>query len=146
MQIMHALPARYVFDAELRDEAQKETRLARIVELEDRIFERAAGVVEAFLSFHEVTPHQESPPPDWVERFGEDGAAQRLAVAKAGWLPQSVAPAAAKLGAQVMAGIARGRGYRVKLTQNSINVKIELPAPTSSQHPGGETYPVKEIE
>ncbi len=146
MQIMHALPARYVFDAELRDEAQKETRLARIVELEDHIFERAAGVVEAFLSFHEVTPHQETPPEAWVEQYGAEGAQQRLQVAKAGWLPGSVAPAGAKLGAQVMAGIARGRGYRVKVSQNQINVKIELPAPTSSQHPGGETYPVKELE
>lgn len=131
---------------ELRDEKQKETRLARIEALEDEIFERATAVVNAFLAFTEVTPQQADPPPAWVAEYGEEGARQRLAVAKAGWLPQSVAPAAAKLAVQAQIGIARGRGYRVKLSQNNLNVTLQLPPPTSASHPGPVVYEVRDVE
>ena len=145
--MVHTLPARHALALELRDEAAKESRLSRIVEIEDRIYDRASGVVEAALSFHEVSADQAEPPPDWIERYGLDGAKQRLEVAKSGWMPHSVAPAGVKLAAQVMAGIARGRGHRVKLTQNNVNVKISLPPPTSSAHPSTvSAYPEKDIE
>lgn len=130
-----------------RDEAKREERLARIEELENEIFERAAGVVNAYLSFSEVTPTQTEPPPAWVAEYGYDAAMQRLAVAKAGWLPASVAPAAAKLAVQAQIGISRGRGYRMKITQNNLNVKIALPAPTSSAYPANDTtYEVRDLE
>jgi len=144
--VTQVLPPHYALDAELRDVRRKEERLNRIVELEDRIFERASGVVEAALSFHEVTPFQEEPSEQWIADFGVDGAKQRLNVAKSGWMPQAMAPSAVKLAAQVMTGIARARGYRGTISQNTLNVKIELPAPTSAQHPIGEAYPIKEID
>jgi hypothetical protein len=132
---------------ELKDEKKKETRMARIEELENEIFERAAGVVNAYLSFAEVTPHQAEPPPEWVEQYGLLGAQQRLAIAKAGWLPASVAPAGAKLAIQAQIGISRGRAYRhARLTQNNLNVKISLPAPTTSEHPGPTVYEVRDLE
>jgi len=143
------LPSMYESHAlakELKDERKKEERLSRITELEDRIFERASGVVEAALSFHEVSYDQALPPPSWVSEFGMEGAMQRLQVAKAGWMPQNLAPSAARLAAQVMTGISRGRAFRVRLSQNVLNVKINLPAPTSSAHPGPEVYQVKDIE
>lgn len=131
---------------ELAAADRKEARLARIAELEDRVNEIATGVVEAALSFHEVTPTQTVPPVRWIAEYGPEGAQQRLMVARSQWMPPSVAPVGPKLAVQVMIGIARGRGYKVKLTQNVLNVKIELPAPTSSQHPSGEVFPVKDIE
>lgn len=131
---------------EIQDPDKKEERLARIEELENQIFERAAGVVNAVLSFTEVSPNQEEPPADWIEQYGEEAARRRLEIAKLGYLPQSLAPNGAKLGAQVMAGIARGRGHRVRLTQNNLNVKISLPAPTSAAHPGPVTYEVRDVE
>jgi len=146
MRVTQVVPARYALEAEVHDGQRKEERLVRIIELEDRIFERASGVVEAALSFHEVTPFQEEPPADWIAQYGLEGAKQRLGVAKSGWMPQTMAPSAVKLAVQTMIGIARGRGYRVQVSQNTLNVKIELPAPTSAQHPMGEAYPVKEID
>jgi hypothetical protein len=132
---------------ELLDEKAKETRMARIEELENEIFERAAGVVNAYLSFAEVTPQQQEPPPEWVEKYGPEGAKQRLAIAKAGWLPASVAPAGAKLAVQAQIGISRGRAYKqARLTQNNLNVKISLPAPTSTDHPGPTVYEVRDLE
>ena len=136
----------YALRKEFDDPVQKDVRLARIEELENRIFERASGVVDAALSFHEVRPQQTEPPEGWIAEFGAEGAHARLEVAKAGWLPASLAPNGFKLAAQVMAGIARGRGYRVKVTQNNLNVKIALPAPTSSAHPGPVTYEVRDLE
>ena len=130
-----------------RDEAKREERLAKIEELENEIFERAAGVVNAYLSFAEVERDQKEPPPAWVAQYGYDAAKQRLEVAKAGWLPASIAPAAAKLAVQAQIGISRGRGYRMKITQNNLNVKIALPAPTSSAYPANDTtYEVRDLE
>lgn len=132
---------------ELRDEKQKEARLARIEELEQRVFEQASGVVEATFAFHEVSPGQTEPPAAWVEQYGLEAAKQRLEVAKNGWLPASMAANAVKLAVQYMAGSSRGRAYRnQKLIQNNLNVKIALPAPTSREHPGPTTYEVRDLE
>mgnify|MGYP001569344691 CR=1 FL=1 len=131
---------------ELKDETKREERLAHIEELENEIFERAAGVVGAALSFHEVRHDQEEPPPEWIERYGAEGARQKLAVAKSGWLPASVAPNGTKLAHLVMTGIQRGRAYKLKVTQNTLNVKIALPAPTSAEHPGPVVYEVRDLE
>lgn len=122
--------------------------MARIMDLEDQIFARAAAVVDAFLSFHEVRPGQEEPPPEWIRRYGEEGARQRLEVAKAGWMPTSLAPAAARLSPHVMAGISRGRKYNAQIKAEQLNVQvISLPAPTSAASPNApKPYPVREIE
>lgn len=131
---------------ELKSPEKKAERLARIEELEQEVFERAAGVVTEILAFREVKHDQKQPPPEWIEQFGEDDARKKLEIAKAGWLPQSIAPAGFKYAVQVMAGISRARQYKVKLTQNNLNVKIALPAPTSAAHPGPVTYEVRDLE
>jgi len=131
---------------ELKDEKAKEARLARIEQLENEVLEQASGVVSAFLSFHEVLPNQVEPPRDWIERFGVDAALKRLAVAKAGWLPQSLAPSAVTLAGKLITGISRGRQHRLNVTQNTLNVKIGLPAPTSREHPGPVVYEVRDLE
>jgi hypothetical protein len=133
---------------ELKDEKLKEQRLARIEELEDRVCETAAGVIEAALSFYEVTPNQQEPPPEWIALYGEKGAHQRLAVAKSGWLPQNLAPSATKLASYIYTGITRARGHKTTLSARVVNVKIALPAPTSAAHPDPviAALPEKEIE
>ncbi len=131
---------------ELADEKQKAMRMARIEELENEIFERAAGVVNAALSFTEVTPTQTEPPPGWVAEYGYEAAKQRLEIAKMGYWPASVAPNAFKLAQQVQTGISRGRAYSMKVTQNNLNVKIALPAPTTLEHPGTVVYEVRDLE
>lgn len=131
---------------ELKSPDAQETRMARIEELENQVFERAVGVLSGYLSFAEVRHDQTEPPEAWVQELGQEEAERRLNLAKAGWLPASLAPAGANLAARVVAGIARGRNYRVKLTQNNLNVRIALPAPTSSAHPGPVTYEVRDLE
>lgn len=131
---------------ELRDEAKTETRLSRIEQLEDEVFELATGVLEAGLRFGEVTREQSEPPPGWVEQYGVDEAYKRLELAKAMWLPQSVAPVGFKFAAQASIGISKARSYRVKLTQNNLNVKLTLPAPTTAEHPGSTVYEVRDLE
>lgn len=140
------LPPVYALRQELKDEKQKALRIARMEELEDALLETAAGIVGAAMSFHEVSPNQKDPPPAWVAEYGEEAARQRLAVAKAGWMPSSLMPAAIPLSVRMYVGIQRGRGHKVRLTQNNLNVQISLPAPTSKEHPSGESYPVKEID
>jgi hypothetical protein len=131
---------------ELKSEAARETRLARIEELENELMEKASSVLSDYLSFREIRHDQAEPPPEWVEELGRDEAERKLNIAKAAWLPASLAPAGATLAARMVAGISRGRNYRVKMTQNNLNVKIALPAPTSSVHPGPVTYEVRDLE
>lgn len=131
---------------ELRDDKHREIRMARIEQLEDEIYERASAVVLAALSFSEVTPDQPDPPPEWVAEYGLEGARQRLRIAQGSWMPASLAPAGTKLAAQVTTGISRGRAWRVKVTQNNVNVRLTLPSPTTEAHPGPVTYEVRDLE
>lgn len=140
------MPPGYALRQELKDEKQKALRIARMEELEDALLETAAGIAGAAMAFSEVTPNQQEPPPAWIEEYGEEGARQRLAVAKAAWMPPSIAPVAVTLSVRMYTGIMRGRGHKVRLTQNNLNVQMILPAPTSREHPGAEVYPTKEIE
>lgn len=140
------MPEAFYLSRELRDEKQKELRLARIEELENETYERASGVLNAVLAFSEVAPNQEDPPEAWVKEYGEQGARQRLAIAKMGYYPQSVAPNGFKLAAQIVIGSQRARGYRMKATQNNLNVTISLPAPTTAEHPGPVAYEVRDLE
>ena len=133
---------------EINGQAEKEARLTRMLEIEDEIYQTAAGILHATLDFCHVTPDQEEPPEEWVARFGADAAKKRLAVAKAGWLPQSLGPSGPKYAVQLVAGISRAR--RMQSGQlgapREVNAKIALPAPTSAGMPGAPEYPSKEVE
>lgn len=131
---------------ELKSEEKREQRLARIEELENEVMERATAVINDYLSFREVRHDQTEPPQQWIDELGPEEAARKLNMAKAAWLPASLAPAGAALAARMVSGIARGRNYRVKITQNNLNVKMTLPAPTSSAQPGPVTYEVRDLE
>jgi hypothetical protein len=133
-------------EKELLSERRKEERIERLTELEDRIFERCSQVVEAVASFTEISEVDPEPPADWVETYGEVGAKQRLAVAKMGHLPANLMPVGIKVAMAVMSATTKGRAFRGRLTQNQLNVKLVLPAPTSSQHPGGDEYATRELE
>jgi hypothetical protein len=130
----------------LRDPALKEQRLARIEQLEDEVFEQSVSIVQEVLSFREVTHDQIDPPEAWVTELGEEEARKKFNLAKSGWLPASVSPVAFKYALAAMNGIAKGRAWRVKVTQNNLNVKIALPAPTTTAHPGPITYEVRDLE
>lgn len=132
---------------ERKSEEQIALRRQRLEEFEDRIFLAAAQIVEAQLAFSEIAPNQETPPPAWVTEYGQEGAEQRLRMAKSGWLPKSLAPAAADLAARVTVGIARARRHTTNVRNQQINVTMALPAPTSADHPGqSQQYPRKAIE
>lgn len=130
----------------MKDPELKAERLARIEELEDEIFEKACTILQGALAFDQVKHDQKEPPPEWVEQFGEEEAKRRLEIAKAGWLPNSVAPNGFRLAAQVRMGIIKGRQWNAQITQNNLNVKLVLPAPTTAEHPGPVEYEVRELE
>lgn len=131
----------------LRDPDAAAARMTRIAEVEDEVFQTSAAVVQATLDFHLVEPGQQDPPPEWVEEYGERAARQRLAVAKAGWMPNSLAPAAVQLASRIVTGIARARRTGPQsIGSAEINVTLKLPVPTSAAQPGAPEYPSKEVE
>lgn len=137
----------YWLARELKDEKQKLIRQERMEALEQRVYEHSGQVIEAMLAFAEVSPHQTEPPPAWVEQYGLEAAEKRLKVAQAMWLPASVAPVGLKNSIQVFTGISRGQKFKnSRLTQNNLNVTLNLPAPTSREHPGPVVYEVRDLE
>lgn len=133
---------------EVHGEEQKAARLSRMLEIEDEVFQTAAGILKASLDFYQVRPDQTEPPPEWVERYGLEAAKQRLEVAKRGWDPQSVSPASVTLAKQVYVGISRSRKHAALAAGQGreVNAKIALPAPTAAGMPGAPEYPSKEVE
>lgn len=129
-----------------REGAETEIRVNRINEIESRIYDRAAAVVEAHISFHEVTRDQEEAPKEWVRMYGKEGAEQRLAVARTGWGKGSEAPSGVKVAQAVMVAIQRGRAFKQALGSGKVNVTISLPAPTSASHELEGSYPSKDLE
>lgn len=138
--------AHFALTAEVKNEAAKEERLAKIEQLENKVFEQAVEVVSGFLDFSTIRPDQEEPPPEWVAQYGQESAEMRLMLAKTAWAPKSLQPAGVDTAVRAMTAISRSKGHRVKLTQNNLNVKIALPAPTSASHPGPVTYEVRDLE
>lgn len=128
---------------------QNERRL-RMAEAEDRVLETAQQVVEATLLFHLVTPEQEIPPAEWIAQYGDEGARQRLEVAKAGWSPAAKAPHAVVMAGRVMVGIAKARGQAAAAMAGRVapelNVKISVPAPTANDEPGLVKYEERDME
>ena len=128
-------------------ERTREKRLARIAEIQDQIYDVTTEVLLANIQFYEVDFDATEPPAEWVEKYGEKLAKQRLIVAKSGYLPASQAPSGIKLAQMVHSSITRSMGGEKGRGQlNQINVKIALPAPTSQEHPGAETYEVLDID
>ncbi len=125
----------------------RDARMERISEIEDKVFDVSAQVIMAHLAFTEVDHDQEHPPEEWVQQFGEVAARRRMIVAKAGYLPASQMPSAVKLSQMVWQAISRANSHRQRgQVMNQVNVKIALPAPTSQEHPGETVYEVKDLD
>lgn len=127
-------------------ESKREMRLARMLEVEDTIMQNAAGIIHAILAAQEICPEQPEPPPHWISEYGEAAAKQRLEVARQGWKPASEMTTMVKVAQQTYVGISKARGHKMSLRAHNLNVQIQLPAPTSADHPGGTEYPSVELE
>jgi hypothetical protein len=135
-------------DLDFVSDRNKEKRLERIAEIEDKVFDISNQVVLAHLAFTEVEPDQQEPPEEWVQQFGYVAAKRRLIVAKAGYLRASEMPSAVKLAVMVRTSISRAysQQHRGAGAMNQVNVKIALPAPTSVEHPGEEVYEIRDLD
>jgi hypothetical protein len=133
---------------EIHGEDGKASRLARMLELEDEVYQQASGILRAALDFCHVRPDQAEPPAEWVEQYGLDAAKQRLEVAKQGWAPKSLSASGIDLAKSMVIGISRARRHTAANAglPREVNAKIALPAPTSAGMPGAPEYPSKEVE
>jgi len=125
-------------------------RMEYMDRLENKVFEDSASIVAAFLDFGAVDKDATSPPPEWVNALGHAKAHIRLDIAKSGWLPQAQAPGGVVMAGRMMVGIsqARARRYQKQQTvQQPLPVVINLPAPTSQQHPSqAPALPEKDLD
>lgn len=124
--------------------------LQKIQDVEDSVLVSACHIVEAHLSFHEVSPYEENPPEEWVEQYGVKAAELRLKVAKTGHLPVKDLPSGVVTAQRVMLGMAKARGQAPAVLINqggALPVRtMALPSPATKQHPGPEQYESREVE
>jgi hypothetical protein len=59
----------------------------------ERVTELARGIVEAGLSFADISPADVAPPKKWVDALGVEEAERKFRLARAAWLPSREAPA-----------------------------------------------------
>lgn len=132
---------------ELHGDEGKASRLARMLEIEDEVFQQATGILRAALDFCHVSPNQAEPPPEWVAEYGLEAAKRRLEVAKQGWAPKSLSASGIDLAKSMVIGISRARRHSaMSAGPREVNAKIALPAPTAAGMPGAPEYPSKEVE
>ncbi len=132
---------------EVNGEDGKASRLSRMLDIEDEVYQQASGILRAALDFCHVNPSQTEPPPEWVEQYGLEAAKQRLEVAKQGWTPKSLTASGIDLAKSMVIGISRARRHTaLNAGPREVNAKIALPAPTSAGMPGAPEYPSKEVE
>lgn len=132
---------------EIHGEEGKASRLTRMLEIEDEVYQQASGILRAALDFCHIDPAQPDPPPEWVEQYGLEAAKQRLNVAKQGWEPKSTSACGIDLAKSMVIGISRARRHTaLQGGPREVNAKIALPAPTSAGMPGAPVYPSKEVE
>lgn len=133
---------------ERTDPDRVKARLAEMERIEEEIYQASTQIVAATLEASCVPPNLEEPPPEWVEKYGLEGAKMRLIVAKHAWLPKNQAPMFMHTAQDMSIGIQRIRALRAgtALALKELNVKIALPAPTSAEHPGPVEYETREIE
>jgi hypothetical protein len=132
---------------EIHGEEGKASRLTRMLEIEDEVYQQASGILRAALDFCHIDPSQTDPPPEWVEQCGLEAAKRRLNVAKQGWEPKSTSASGIDLAKSMVIGISRARRHTaLQGGPREVNAKIALPAPTSAGMPGAPEYPSKEVE
>ena len=102
--------------------------------------------MKAALSAHEVDPEQQEPPAKWVEDLGPEAAMRKLRLAKIMWMKRAELPGFVEVAMKLHIGISRGRAHRGQSVGNQLNVKISLPAPTSAEHPGAQTYEIVDVD
>lgn len=127
-------------------EKRREERLAKMLEVEDELLQTSEQIIAACLAAQEIDPGQPEPPPAWITVYGEEAARKRMHFARAGHLPKKDMPVAVDLAYKYSIGTKKARGHRAQVQAGTLNVKIQLPAPTSAEHPAGEVYPEIEIE
>ncbi len=121
-------------------EALEKRKLADAVldQLTDELLEESLGTIHGALQFAKIDPEATEPPPEWVERLGEQKAKEQLVLARYGLMKSADAPVGLKLATQVATGILKSRGERK--APSSLNVQF-----VNFQFPQVQ-YPSRKVE
>jgi hypothetical protein len=102
----------------------------RLRGLEDDLLESSLAVVGGTCDFAELDPEDfNTIPQAWIDELGEERAAKKHRMAKAGWLPAKEAPIAISTATKIVTGIVRARATE-KSGPRSLNINmVKMTAP-----------------
>lgn len=109
-------------------------KAAKIKQFEDEILEDSLGIVDAVLSFGDITGefHDESQiPQHWLDRANGDreAAKKRMRIAKAAWMNKGSAPIAFDVATKISSSIIKARSVE-KAGPRVLNIQlVQLSAP-----------------
>jgi hypothetical protein len=112
-----------------RQLSAKEQRQEALQAVEEEILVESLSIVENALSFQDIEPGTQTPPPDWVERLGVEGAQKRLRMANAAWMSNKDAPMGLQLARATAVGIIKARSSEKQGNRTLNVVQINMPAP-----------------
>jgi hypothetical protein len=118
--------------AEVAKDKLAEKNQRWLAKTQERIFAKAAGVLESTLAFEDIDPADELPPAEWIVALGQKEAMKRFRVAKAAWLNAKEAPVGIKVAKECVVGISKALGAESQAPKilNMQAVQISLgPAP-----------------
>lgn len=93
----------------LKSEEQEDS----LREIEDRLFEKAAGGVAASMRWAELDPGDEEPPDWWMAGYETKAEGmEAFRRARAGWLPKSAAPSGQAVELAMYTSMAKARAAR----------------------------------
>jgi hypothetical protein len=118
-----------------REMSIREIQNGRLRVIEDEVFEKNLGVLEAVAEFSEVDPEKAGEvPEDLIESLGLKEATRVHRLRNYGLMSAKDAPVGIKIAAQIVTGIMRARSTEKAVSQNlNINV-VQFTVPVPDQY------------
>jgi len=92
----------------------------------ERVTELAQGIVEAGLSFADISPADVAPPVKWVQALGTEEAERKFRLARMAWLPSRESPAGLGIAVDILKMDAKVKAASKTPTAPTLNIAIQM--------------------
>ena len=92
----------------------------------ERVVELSQQIVEAGLSFADISPADVAPPKAWVDKLGAEQAERKFRMARAAWLPSREAPTGISIATDILKMDAKVKAAKKTTAPATLNVAIQV--------------------
>ncbi len=92
----------------------------------ERVVELSQQIVEAGLSFADISPADVAPPKEWVDKLGAKEAQRKFRMAQAAWLPNREAPTGISIATDILKMDAKVKAAKSAPQAPTLNIAIQM--------------------